>query len=142
MVSFYKSSAQAEMSIAIWPTGNKGTPILVPFNCNGYSLCPAYASAHYPIAVAPKMQDGYGSKSLLLFDLSKNMFIGEIALPSEAKGTRPYFFQDRENDVLLAAAYDLNWLLAVDLKPYMDKLRQAGWKPPVTAPPEKQAAQP
>ena len=115
----------------------------IPYEHQGYDCLWAFVPTDYPIAVLPKVRlDSYKLVGILILDTANAKLLGEIEMPSVAVSSRPNFVLDMENDVLVGLAFNLDWLLAVDLKPYMDKLRKEGWKPPITAPPEKQAAQP
>ena len=56
--------------------------------------------------------------SIVVLDVPNGKLLGEMK-PTEAKSGRPNLILDEENDVLLAAQSGLDWLVAVDLRPYI-----------------------
>jgi hypothetical protein len=83
-----------------------------------------FLSASYPIAVVPKLGDPPALLlSFILVDMTNFKVVGEIPVPKEAQGTIPRLALDRDQDVLVATGYDLNWIFTIDLRPYVSKIR-------------------
>jgi hypothetical protein len=89
---------------------------------NNWNLAP-FIVAKYPIAVLPKVERISGGKlvSLMLLDVREATLLGEITPPTEATRTRPNFALDKENDILIATGAQAEWIMAVDLRPYIRK---------------------
>ncbi|MFH0938544.1 MAG: hypothetical protein V1899_04580 [Planctomycetota bacterium] len=103
-------------------TDEKQFAKVVTFDHNGYFTVNGFISNQYPVAAMPLIpKDGRSPPSILLLDVPHGQLIGEIKLPAEAKTGRPNFILDKDNDVLLAAQFGLDWLVAIDLRPYVRK---------------------
>ncbi|MFH0938523.1 MAG: hypothetical protein V1899_04475 [Planctomycetota bacterium] len=98
---------------------------IVPFDYTQYFTVNGFISNQYPVAAMPLLsKDGMSSPSILLVDVIQAQLIGEIKLPAEAKSGRPNFILDQTNDVLLATQFNLDWLVAIDLRLYAQKSKE------------------
>ena len=85
-----------------------------------------YASVRYPIAAMPKMYiQPNALATIMLFDLVNGRLLCEINPPIEFQNTRPVFALDMENDALVGASYELAWVFTVDLRPYVQKIKNS-----------------
>jgi hypothetical protein len=105
----------------------KADVTLIPYDYQGYSLSSAYATVDYPIAAAIKIRENpHEFAGVVLFDISLSTVIGEIELPPVARDTRGVFALDAKNDVFIATGYNLHWLMAIDLRTYIQKSKTSG----------------
>ena len=108
-----------------WKDGKEICEAL-PFDYTKYFPVNGFISNNYPIAAMPLIpNDGLGAPAILLLDAHGKRLLGEVKLPAEAKGGRPNFILDQENDVLLAAQFGLDWLVAIDLRLYIGQKKDA-----------------
>jgi hypothetical protein len=106
--------------IGISPKGEK--LIEIPYDYSGFKALPSFVSAKYPIAAMPKQsEDSHEFVSVLIIDYKKGVLIGEAELPKDARSTRPVFYLDKENDILVCTGYDLKWMMIVDLQSYVKR---------------------
>lgn len=122
-LNFTQSFTKKDSScIAIWydlPSIQK-IPVEIPFDYAGYQSLSAFRSKTYPIAALPKVHvSPHEFASIILVDVVQKRLVGEIELPPGARDCGPVFALDRNQDVLIAAGYDLTWVLIVDLKIYI-----------------------
>ena len=109
-------------AIAISFHGQDGkiTGSTIPFDHTPYITFSAFVPSTYPIGAMPALAKERGSQScIILIDTDKKMILGKIPLPNDLSG-RPTFMLDKENDMLLVTQFELNWLIAIDLRGYME----------------------
>lgn len=95
----------------------------VAYDHSGFAATGLFASRTYPIAIMAKMfaPPKMGVASIMVFDIFKGTLVNEIQVPEAARNTRPIYTLDRENDVINAVAYDVDWVMAIDCRPYIKK---------------------
>lgn len=110
-------TASPKLVISFW---NEGREICysIPFEHFPYHPVGGYISNSYPMAAMPLIPKAMTSPSILVIDIFQKKILGKIELPKEAKGGRPNFILDMENDVLLSSQFGLDWLMAIDFRPY------------------------
>jgi hypothetical protein len=96
---------------------------LIPYDHTPYMPVIGFITKNYPIGVMPLISEKAKKlESILVLDVEEGKILGKIKLPVEAKSGRPNFILDKENDVLLAVQFGLDWLVAIDLRPYVKKV--------------------
>jgi hypothetical protein len=99
--------------------------LTIPFAHAQYMSSLGFASRNYPIGALPKIDNETMTlESILVVDVLNGSLLGEIARPDDAHSGAPYFILDKENDVLLAIHFNLDWVMAMDLQPYVKKLQE------------------
>lgn len=90
----------------------------IPYDHTGYMGYAAYIEEdEYPIGIIPKMHVKSPTlASLLLVDLVDEKLVAETEIEL---GGRPYFYIDRERNIVIAIDFFLEWMVAIDLDPYM-----------------------
>lgn len=112
------------ISISVRGNDYKWTGAVIPFDHTPYNRLVAFVPTSYPIAAMPEWAKVIGHPSyILLVDTDNIKIVGEIPLPADLSG-RPTFVLDKENDVLLVTQFDLSWLIAIDLRPYMKMIQK------------------
>ncbi len=92
---------------------------VIPFDHTPYLTLAAFVPTSYPIGAVPELAKVKDKPCyILLVDTDRKQIVGEIPLPADISG-RPTFILDKENDVLLATQFELAWLIAIDLRPYL-----------------------
>jgi len=106
----------------------------IPYDWSGGYGMPDFSSRRYPIAIIPKMRGGEdaGFVSLVLVDVVDLKVIGEIKAPEGARKSHPFMCWDTKQDVLVALDYDMNWMMVLDMKPYVEPIRIQGRMPNYT----------
>lgn len=94
----------------------------MPFESSSFRGLACYAPAALPLAFLPKIQKSNGAlASLMILDVYDLTLLGEIIPPLEARTSSPFFALDRENGVILAADFAVDWLMLIDCTGYLDQ---------------------
>jgi hypothetical protein len=107
----------------------------IPYKHRLFLGTQCFGAADYPVAAMPKMLllPPRGLGTIMVFDIVRGSLICEIEPPPEARTSRPDFALDRRNNVLIAAGFDVNWLMVLDLGDYLAGLSS----PPVPDPEQR-----
>ncbi|MFH0940209.1 MAG: hypothetical protein V1899_13155 [Planctomycetota bacterium] len=108
------------------PSGTGGVKLeCIPYDHSAFISTQCFAAHDYPIAVMAKMSRQRALASIMVFDIVNGKLLGEIEPPLDARNTRPDFALDRDNDVIVAADYNVDWLMVIDVRPFILKLKAA-----------------
>jgi len=88
---------------------------------------PTIGSPYYPVLVLPHFGQ-QRVESLIFVDITDMALLGEFQMPkADASGLE--YVLDESNDVLIAVDGDLDWLVMIDFRPFVDALIGSGkWK--------------
>ena len=110
--------------LSIRGKNDEQSSFFIPFIHPPYLTLAAFVPSSYPIGAMPELAKTRGNPSyILLVDTDRREIVGEVPLPADLSG-RPTFILDKENDVLLATQFQLDWLIAIDLRSYIKKIQK------------------
>lgn len=112
---------EPSLAILVRSPDGRQTTATIPYEHRLYVSTACFALCPTPIAVMPKMHAGPrgGLASIMVVDTEKLELVGEIVPPEEARRTDAYFAYDEDNQVLVALGFDVDWVMAIDLRDYL-----------------------
>lgn len=125
LFGFENGEEKPGISLTTFTNDGKEEESFILFNHKIYLRTVGFLSNDYPIGALPLIRDDTRTlESILILDKVNAKIIENIVLPVGAKSGQPTFILDKQNDVLLATQFRLDWIVAIDLKEYVKGIQK------------------